>query len=143
MGDRDTGIGGGGRGGGHPRHDLKGHAGGRQLLHLLAASAEDEGIASLQPDHHLALHGVVHQHLVDLFLGMGVLHAALLTRIDQFGVLRDMAEQPGAGQVIIDDDFRPLEQLPAPDRNQAGIPRACPNQIDLPRSVFFRLIFHT
>ena len=54
MGERDAGVGRRGDGGGHAGHDDERHAGGDQRLGLLAAAAEDERIAALEPHHDLA-----------------------------------------------------------------------------------------
>ena len=57
MGDRDAGVGGGGDAGGDPGHDLELDPGLAQRLALLAAAAEDERVAALEPDDALARAG--------------------------------------------------------------------------------------
>ena len=54
MGERDLQARGGGDAGGDAGHDLDGDAGRAQRIELLAAPAEDERIAALEPDHGLA-----------------------------------------------------------------------------------------
>ena len=54
MGDRDPGVGRGGDSGGYARHDLELDPRRAQRLALLAAAAEDEGVAALEPDDPLA-----------------------------------------------------------------------------------------
>ena len=68
MGDRDPGVGGGGDPGGDPGDDLELDPGLAQGLALLAAAAEDEGVAALEPDDALPLAGGLDQPLVDLLL---------------------------------------------------------------------------
>ena len=69
MGDGDAGIGGRGDGGGHAGHDLEGHTRRDQRFGLLAAAAENEGIAALQADHDLPREAALDQQGVDLGLG--------------------------------------------------------------------------
>ena len=68
MGDRDPGVGGRGDAGGDPGHDLELDPGLAQRLALLAAAAEDERVAALEPDDALARAGGLDQALVDLLL---------------------------------------------------------------------------
>ena len=51
---RQPGVGRGAEGGRHARHDLEVHAGLGQRFGLLAAAAEEERIAALEPDHEPA-----------------------------------------------------------------------------------------
>ena len=57
VGQRDDGSGGAAGGGGDARDDLERDAGLQQRLDLLAAAAEDQRVAALQPDHALARAG--------------------------------------------------------------------------------------
>src|SRR5690625_7532362 len=72
MGQGNAGIAGAARSGGDVWHHLKGQARCRQLLELLATTAKNEGIASLEAEHPHAAAGQVHQQGVDLALGYGV-----------------------------------------------------------------------
>ena len=57
LGDRDAGIGGHRERRRHARHDLERHAGGAQRERLLAAAAEDERVAALEPHDAFAAAG--------------------------------------------------------------------------------------
>ena len=71
VGDRDAGVGRGGDPGGDAGDDLERDAGGGQRLGLLAAAAEDERVAALEPDDAAPrLRALDHQRL-DLRLGVG------------------------------------------------------------------------
>ena len=54
VGDRDAGVGGRGDAGGDAGHDLELDPGRAQRFALLAAAAEDERVAALQPHHAAA-----------------------------------------------------------------------------------------
>ena len=75
MGQGDAGIGRRRDGRGDARHDFKGDPGGREHLGLLAAPAEDEGIAALEAGHDAAAPGFFHDEGVDVVLGEGVVPA--------------------------------------------------------------------
>ena len=68
VGDRDPGVGGGGDPGGDPGDDLELDPGRAQRLALLAAAAEDERVAALEPDDAPARPRRLDQPLVDLLL---------------------------------------------------------------------------
>ena len=87
VGHRDAPVGGGGDGGGDAGHLLKGDAVLGQQLQLLAAPAEQEGVAALQAHHVLPLQGLVQQDPVDLLLGHRVA-GGLLAHVDLLGRLR-------------------------------------------------------
>ena len=98
MGERNAGVGRDAAGGGDAGHDLEGNAGGGQRLDFLAAAAEDERVAALQPHHALALARQPHQQLVDLVLAERMV-AALLAGVDALGLaaaqLEDRLPKPG------------------------------------------------
>src|SRR5947209_2346924 len=65
------------KGRGHARDDVAGDAGRPAGFQLLAAAAEDERVAALQPHHLQPLAGEGHQHPVDLVLAVGMARLAL------------------------------------------------------------------
>ena len=91
VGDGDAGVGGHGDGGGDAGHDLEGDAGVAQRLRLLAAAAEDERVAALQPDDALALAGLLDEQGVDRVLVVAAGRAGDLADVDQLGVRRARA----------------------------------------------------
>ena len=117
--------------GGNAGHDFKRDAGGGQFPGLLAAAAKDVGIAALEADDAFAGAGFVHQQLVQLVLGNGVV-AGAFAGINQFRARRGQAEQVPVDERVIDDHVRAAEQLRPAHGNQAGVARAGADQIDSP-----------
>ncbi len=66
---------------------------------LLAASAEDVGVAALQPDHHLPFEPLLHQERVDLLLGE-LVTAGKLSDVDLLGILTDPVQDLGGEEPI-------------------------------------------
>ena len=66
--ERNAGVGRGAAGGGDSGYDFERHAGLRQGLDLLAAAAEDVGVAALEAHHALALARQAHHERVDVLL---------------------------------------------------------------------------
>ncbi len=85
VGEGNAGVGGAAAGRRDPRHHLKANASTNERLQLLAATAEDEGVAPLEPHHPLPFLRLVQQELVYLLLGHAVV-ARLLADEDAFGV---------------------------------------------------------
>ena len=102
VGDRDPGVGGRRDAGGHPRHDLELDPGRAQRLALLAAAAEDERVAALEPHDALARRGRLDQPLADLLLGNRG-NAGLLADVDQLGVGAGAASAPGGIRPVVED----------------------------------------
>ena len=98
MGDRDAGVGRRGDAGGDAGDDLEGDAGLAQHLRLLAAAAEDERVAALEPHDAPARARVLDQQRVGLLL-RDLRAAALLADVDQLGVVAGAGERrrPGSG----------------------------------------------
>ncbi|MCX6624983.1 MAG: hypothetical protein NTY38_28770, partial [Acidobacteria bacterium] len=84
MSERDAGISGDAERRGYARNHFEGDAGGRERFHLLAAAAEDEGIAALEADDGLPLARLFDQHGGDLLLRKCV-RGALLAHVDALG----------------------------------------------------------
>ncbi len=115
----------------HPRHHLERQARGAQVLGLLRPPAEDERVAPLEPDHPTALAGVLGQDGVDLLLRQRAM-ADRLARADPQAAGRGEVEQPGAGQVVVDDHLGAAEDLLAPTGEQARVAGAGADQVDDP-----------
>ena len=62
-------------------YDLKRNSSGTESLRLFPSSTEDEGVATLESHHGLALLGLLHQECADLFLRHLVLRT-FLTDVD-------------------------------------------------------------
>ena len=88
MGDRDPGVGGGGDAGGDAGDDLEGDARRRQRLGLLAAAAEDERVAALEPDDDLPLPRALDQQLRSISSWGTLAVARFLADVEQLGVRR-------------------------------------------------------
>jgi hypothetical protein len=114
---------------GQTRDDAEGDAGLREGQRFLAAAAEDEGIAALEPQDPLALAGERDEPLADVPLNGRGLAPALAGEFE----LRSL---PGKGQHrriderVVHDDVRGPERVHGMDREQAGIARAGPDQPD-------------
>ncbi len=101
VGQRNAGVGGAAAGRRDPRHHLKANAAADQRLQLLAATAEDEGIAPLQPHHPLALLRLLQQELVDPLLRHAVV-ARLLADEDALGIPAHQRHHLVGDQPVID-----------------------------------------
>ena len=82
--------------GGHARHDLERHARGAQRLGLLAAAAEHERVAALEPHDPLAGLPELDQQRVDVLLRHRDV-ARLLADVAQLGVRRARPPSASAG----------------------------------------------
>ena len=94
MGDRDPGRGRHGRERRHAGHDLVGDAGLDERLGLLAAAAEDERVAALEPDDLEARPAELDQQLVQLGL------AELLARDDE-RVVGSLLDELGCDEDVV------------------------------------------
>ncbi len=74
---------------------------------------------------------MIHQHLVDLLLGVGVALSAFFSGVDQLGVLGYVFEKLGSGQVVIYHHLGPLDEFQPLHRDQGGVARACADEVDL------------
>src|SRR5207247_5787045 len=103
----------------HPRNDLEGDAVARQRLRLLAAPAEDEGVAALEPHDTAPAPRVPDEERVDAFLGQRV-SAARLAGEDAArpGCL---VEEASIDQAIVDDDVGAAQELEATDGDQPRV----------------------
>ena len=113
MGQRNLQGRGGGDAGGDAGHDLDGDARLAQRIELLAATAEDERIAALEPDHGLAGAGAVDQQRVDVLLRHAMRALGLADR-DQLGLAPGMIEHALADQPVVKNDVGGLSARAPP-----------------------------
>jgi hypothetical protein len=117
----NAGIGRRGNTRGNARHDLEWNIRFGEGLRLLAATPEDKGIATLEPDNALPLACEPNEQPVDLFLSRRVAAAAPLADVVPLG--RAIGEQYRVGQCIVDDGVAPGDQLTSAYCDQTGITR--------------------
>ena len=98
-------------------------------LPLLAAAAEDERVAALEPDDPLAGPGVLDEQLVDALLrGEGA--ARDLGDVDDLGVRGRLVEHGERGQPVGDHHVGAADGGEAGDGDQAGVARAAADEHD-------------
>jgi hypothetical protein len=85
---RNAGVGGASGSSGNAGHHLEAHTGRREGFNLLAATAKNKGITTLEPYHFASLAGEFHQAAVDLILGQGVV-STLLAHMNTLGGFRN------------------------------------------------------
>jgi hypothetical protein len=107
---RDPGCGRHREGAAHARDDEHRDTGLPAGEHLLAAAAEHERVAALEPDHSFAGSGVLNQRTVDLGLRHRVLGG--LADVDHLDVGIEVVEHPPRGEPVDHDHVR------LPDRRQ-------------------------
>ncbi len=118
--DRNARVGGGGNGGGDAGHDDVRHAGGPQGFAFLAAAAEDERIAALEPNDTPAGLGFFNEQRLDLGLRHRVVLGPL-ARVDPPAVVAAVAEQHRIRQCVVDDRVARGEQFPAADGEETRV----------------------
>ena len=131
MGHGDAGVGGRRDAGGDPGHDLEGDLGGDERLGLLAAAAEDERVAALQPHDARPGAGAVDEQVLDLAL-LDRRVAGLLADVEELGVVADAVERAGRDQAVVEDDVGARQELERARRHQARVPWPGADEIDDP-----------
>ena len=131
MGERDTGAGGTGQGGGDAGDDFAGNAGGGECFHLFAAAAEDEGIAAFQANDTPALASQANEEGVDVALRHGVV-ALGLANIDAGGVAPGEVQDFGGAETVVHDDIRFAEEAQAAQADEIGGPGTGADEMDGP-----------
>jgi len=123
VGDRDARGGGRSRERRHTGDDLEVDARLRERECLLAAAAEDERVASLQPDDLVAPAGERDEKRVDL---------VLLVRVarNEDGVGSSLADELVGDEPVVDEDVAGADEREAMDRDQPGIARAGADEVD-------------
>jgi len=109
WGQRNAGVGRHAERGGDARHHLEGHAVLREGLDLLAAAAEHEGVAALEPQHPPALLRQAHHQRVDRLLAVGVV-VALLAHVDALDLGRQQLHDRLGHQVVVQHHVGLLHQ---------------------------------
>ena len=118
--DRDARVGRRGDAGGHARHDLERDAGLVQHQRLLAAAAEHERVAALEPDDRSPGARVLEQQRVRVVLGE--LRAfALLADVDHLRVRARVREGLGRDQAVVEDHVGVRDQLDGAHGEQPGV----------------------
>lgn len=80
---------------------------------LLAAAAEDHGVAALKSDHTEAAFGKHEQKLFDLALHL-LLLTAVFAHIDQLGCWVGQLQNLLADQAVVENHLGFLQHLPSP-----------------------------
>jgi hypothetical protein len=109
-------------------HDFERNALLVQEERLFAAAAEDEGVAPLQPRDDLAFARLLPEQDADRLLLRGMRRRG--PDLEQLGVAAGFLEQPRRDQPVVNDHVRGAQALKAAYRDQAGIARPRPDQID-------------
>ena len=122
MGERDAGRGRAAERRRDARHDLDGDAAALQIRQLLAAAAEDEGIAALEAHDAAAGLRLPGDQRVDLVLALAVV-ALALADIDPLGVAAREIEHARPDQLVVDHHVGALDQPQRAQRQQIGIAR--------------------
>ena len=133
VGDGDPRVGGGGHSGRDAGDDLERDPRRPQRERLLAAAAEDERVAALQPHDGPPGAGVLEHQLLGPLLRDG-LAAALLADEQQLGVRPRALERAGADEPVIEDHVGAGDQLERPGRQQAGVARPGADEVHAARS---------
>ena len=100
-----------------------------QIFELLAAAAEDEGIAAFQAQHALAGLGMLGQQRVDLVLALAVV-ALDLADIDALGIAAHVVQDLRPDQLVVEHDVGLLHQAMGAEGQQIGIARTGADDID-------------
>ena len=103
---------------------------GRQLFDLFTTTTKDERIATLEPDHTLALSGQIHQLAVDLVLRHGVIGAALAD-INTLGIATAQFKNRRSYQSVVEHHICLLHQTQRAKGQQVRIARAGTHQVNL------------
>ncbi len=127
-----AGAGRGGQGGGDAGDDLAGDSRRAAFFQLLAAAAEDERVAALEPDNIESLKRERHQQAVDVVLRQGVAVLAL-GHVDQPRVRRGHGEDFRGDQAVMHDHPGRRDQPRGLEGQQLRIARTGAHQPHLAR----------
>ncbi len=117
------------RRGGDAGHDLEGNAVRREALRLLAAAAEDEGIAALEADDVAAAAGELDEQSVDLVLRHRM-RVRRLAHEDPHRSRRDELENVLRDEAVVDDDLRLGEEPLCLEGHELGVAGTGSDQMD-------------
>ena len=132
MGEWDSGIGRAAGRGGYTRHNLKSDAGIGEGFNLFATATEDKRITTLETNHFSPLSGQIHQSLIDLILGQGVV-GPLLANVNHLGGVRDHGQYFRGNQTIVEHDLGRSNQPPGLECQQFRVSWPGPDQGNLTR----------
>ena len=107
---RDAGVGEATDRRGDSGDDLEAESRGGECLRLLATAAEEERVSPLESHDALSGGGVLHQQGIGLLLLEGMASGGLPCVDDHSGG-RDMAQEFGVGEVVVEDDLGLLEAV--------------------------------
>src|ERR1700736_6139149 len=119
------------QGGSHARDNLKRNAGSSQRLDFFSCSAEDQGIATLQPDHIHSGIGERNHQKVDLFLN-NIFLAGALAHVMHLRLGGNEPQDLGSYQVIVQYRVGGSQQTKRPQREQLRVARPRAHQINFP-----------
>ena len=122
MGQRDAGVGRATQRRGDARHHFVFHAVRAQVRDLLAAAAEHEGIAALEPHHALAGARALHHQVVDALL-LHPMPARLLADRDALGIAARQRQHRIGHQLVVQDHVGGLQAPQRVQGEQAGVAR--------------------
>ena len=118
-----------------PGTTMTGTSCGAQIVKLLAAAAEHEGIAALEAHDVEAAAGGIAQAAVDLVLADARCAAALADE-HAFGVAPRAIENPGRDELVVENDVGALQRVQGPQRQKSGSPGPAPTRCTVPTGSF-------
>ena len=130
MGQRNSGVGGHGDGGGDAGHDLEIDAGCDGGLGFLRAASEDDRVAALQAHDVQPLAGTVDDESVDPAL-FDTAAATVLGDQDSSRRCRRVVKQAGIGEIVVDDDVGVPQAALTLESHEARITGARADEVDL------------
>ena len=101
-----------------------------ERLHLLAAPAEHERVAALEPDDRRAVRREREHHRLDLVLRSGVV-PGLLADVQHGGVCGDEVEDLRGDESVVEDDVGGLHEVVRLQREEPGVARAGADEVNL------------
>ncbi len=122
--------GGGGKGGGDAGNDFKRDVGSAQGFDFFGGAAKEERVATFEADDDFVLTGGVEEKRVNVLLGEEA-EAGAFADVDALGGGGDEIEDFRRDERVVEDDAGRLKQAEGLDGEEAGIARACADQVDL------------
>ena len=98
-----------------------------QRLDLLAAAAEQERVAALEPQHALALLGEADEQRADLLLRQFVI-VGTLADIDALGLAPHEGHDPLVGQAVVEHDVGLLHEAEGAEGDEVGVAGPAPTR---------------
>ena len=129
VGEGNAGVGRRAGGGRHPGDDLEGHPRLGQGQGLLAAAAEDVGIAALQAHHPAPGAGLGHEPLVQRLLAPGAAPAPV-PGVDPLALRPGVLQEPAVDEVVVEHDVGLLEEAGALQGQQTRVSGTGADDVD-------------